>query len=136
MSAEENKQLVRRFLQRAWNEGNLGIVDELLSPLFCRHLATSPYLLSREGQRQSIFNITQAFANFHLAVEDMLADGDKVVFRGLLRGTHVCPFRHIQPTHRDIVLMVIGIVRVEDGQIVEQWGGVNDLDLMHELAAE
>src|SRR3954465_11780256 len=135
MSTEENKQLVRRFLQEAWNEHNPAIVNELLSPLYCRHLATSPYLLSRDGQRKSIVAIKQAFTNFHLAIEDVLADADKVVYRGILRGTHSFEFRDIEPTHREIVLMVIGIVRLEGGLIVEQWGGVNELDLLQQLAA-
>ena len=130
---EANKQLVRRFLNEAWNLRNMLIVDELLSPAFCRHIANAPYLLSLEGQRNWILNVQHAFPDLALTVKEVIAEGDTVVFRGLLRGTHILRFRNIEPTHKQISVMVIGILRLEDGLIVEQWGGVSEPDIYQEL---
>ena len=133
MSTEDNKQVVRRFLDQAWNQNNLCIVDELLHPAFCRHVATEPYLFSREAQRQNIIRFHEAFPDLKLTIEEIIAEQDMIVYRGLLRGTQLHEFRNVDPTRKQILLMVIGIVRVENGLIVEQWGGVNELDLLEQI---
>ena len=133
MSEEEHKELVRRFLHEAWNQSNMLIVDELLSPAYCRHIATDPYLLSRSAQREMIQSVHRAFPDLRLTIEDVIAEDDRVVFRGMMRGTQLHQFRSVEPTRKQILLMIIGIIRVEDGLIVEQWGGVNELDLLRQL---
>jgi predicted ester cyclase len=133
MSTEDNKQVVRRFLDQAWNQKNLCIVDELLHPAFCRHVATEPYLFSREAQTQNIIMFHEAFPDLKLTIEEIIAERDMIVYRGLLRGTQLHEFRNVDPTRKQILLMVIGIVRVENGLIVEQWGGVNELDLLEQI---
>ena len=135
MSEQENKELVRRFLHEAWNQNNVLIINELLSPAYCRHIATDPYLLSRTAQREMIERVHRAFPNLRLTVEDVIAEDDRVVFRGTLRGTQLHRFRNVDSTRKELVLMIIGIVRIEDGVIVEQWGGVNELDLLRQLTS-
>ena len=130
MSLEENKELVRRFMYNAWNRKDICAVDELLAPSFCRHVATDPYMLNRAAQRARIFSVHHAFTALQLTIEDLIGEEDRVVFRGLLRGTHTGRFLTVEPTGRQIMMMVLGIMRVEDGLIAEQWGGVNELDLL------
>lgn len=134
MVTEENKQLLRRFLYEAWNLKNICIIDELLSPAYCRHIATDPYLLSRATQKEMTVSVIEAFPDLCLAIEDIVAEDDRVVYRGVLRGTHKHRFRDVEPTHKHILLMVIGMVRVENNLIVEQWGGVNELELLRLLS--
>jgi hypothetical protein len=58
-----------------------------------------------------------------------------VVFRGPLLGTQEYQFRNVEPTGKQVLLMVIGIMRVEEGlMIVEQWGGISESDLQQLLA--
>ena len=54
MSTEENKAIVRRYLEESWNRGNVGIIDELMAPNYARYLAGQAKPLDREGQKQRI----------------------------------------------------------------------------------
>src|SRR5438067_6529505 len=78
MSTEENKAIVRRYLEEAWNKGNVGIIDELMVVDYARYVAGSATPLSREGQKQRIAAFHKAFPDLHLAVEDLVAEGDQV----------------------------------------------------------
>lgn len=131
---ESNRELVRRFLHEAWNRKNIDIIDELLSPAFCRHVPDAPYLLTRDAQKEWILSVHHAFPDVTLAVEDIITEGDMVAFRGLLRGTQTDLFRNFEPSGQQVLLMVVGIMRVEDDLITEQWAGVSEPDLQQLLA--
>src|SRR5215212_4965194 len=123
---EENKQLVRRFLYEVWNQKNIGIIDSVLSPTFCRHVPAAPYLLTRAKQKEWILEVQKALPDVALAVEDIIAEGDMVAFRGQLRGTHSYRFLDVEPSGRQVLLLVVGFFRIEDDLIVEQWAGVSE----------
>jgi len=66
-------------------------------------------------------------------VEDLLADGDKVVARVSIRGTHQGTLRGIAPTGKPISVMAINVLRIENGQIVEHWGLADRLSALQQL---
>ncbi len=98
MSTEENKALVRRYLEEAWNKGNVGILDELMASDYARYMSGQASPLNREGQKQRITAFHKAFPDLHLTIDDLVAEGDKVVFRITVRGTHQGAFMGISPT--------------------------------------
>ena len=74
-----------------------------------------------------------AFPDLHHTVEDQVAEGDTVVTRMTLRGTHHGEFRGIAPTGKPIVVSLIGIDRFENGKFAEQWSQLDTLGLLQQL---
>jgi predicted ester cyclase len=88
MSTEDNKAHVRCYLEEAWNKGNVGIIDELMASDYARYMSGPAQPLNREGQKQRITAFRKAFPDLHLTMDDLIAEGDQVVFRVTVRGTH------------------------------------------------
>lgn len=135
MSTEENKASFRRYVEEAWNKGNVDIMDELMAAHYARHMAISAPPLTREGQKQRILGFRRAFPDLRLTIEDMVAEGEKVSIRITLRGTHQGEFMRVAPTGKQIVVGVVDVARFEDGKVVEQWGQSDLLGLLQQLGA-
>jgi steroid delta-isomerase-like uncharacterized protein len=135
MPEEENKALVRRYLDEAWNKGNVGIIDELMANDYARYMSGPVQPLDREGQKQRITAFRKALPDLYLAIDDLIAEGDKVVFRITLRGTNQGAFMGIPPTGKPMTVTAIDVVRFADGKIVEHWGQMDSLGLMQQLGA-
>ena len=71
--------------------------------------------------------------DLHLAIDDLFAEGDRVVFRVTIRGTHQGAFMGAAPTGKQITATAVDIARLADGRIVEHWGQMDTLDLMQQL---
>jgi steroid delta-isomerase-like uncharacterized protein len=135
MSAEDNKRLVRHYLAEVWEKGNLAVMDQLLAPNYRRYLNPRMAPLDAAAQRQRLAGFLAAFPDVALTVEDLMADGDRVIFRATIRGTHLGPFQGIAPTGKAVTAMLLDVVRVEDGRLVEHWGGPDMLDILQQLGA-
>lgn len=134
MSADENKAIFRRFIEEVWNQGNLDVADELFNPE-----ATSPSApqlpLGSEGVKIIANIFRSAFPDFHMTIEDLIAEEDKVVARFIQGGTHKGEFMGIAPTYKQIQFTEIGILRIANGQVVESWYETDMLALMQQLGA-
>jgi steroid delta-isomerase-like uncharacterized protein len=120
MSAEANKTTVRRLFD-AFNRGDLSALDALIT---ADHIDHTPYPVrtpGREGWKQTVAMLRAAFPDMQQTVDDLLADGDKVVARWTGRGTHQGAYRGIPPTGRPVIITGIHIFRLTDGQIAESW---------------
>jgi steroid delta-isomerase-like uncharacterized protein len=140
MSAEENKVLVRRFVDEVQSAGDFDAVDELCSPKFANHSAPPGVPPNREGLKQLAAMFRRAFPDSYFTVEDMIAEGDKVVTRKTVtrktfHGTHEGEFMGIPPSGRSVRMGLIDIVRVSEGQVVEHWSMGDNLGLMQQLGA-
>ncbi len=132
MAEEENKAIVRRTWEELFNQGKLATADELISPSFLNHAAPG----SPPGPasfRQLVLFYRNAFPDVKFTIEDILADGDKVVMRNSFSGTHQGTFMGIAPTGRRVSQEQIHIVRVANGQVVEHWAVRDDLSLLRQL---
>lgn len=127
MSTEENKQLVRRFMEGALN---LDAVDKFAAPDMIDHSRGGA---GREGLRQALGLFAAAFPDWQTTIEDLIAEGDKVVLRGVGHGTHRGAFMGIAPTGKQVAVPGIHIMRIADGKIVEHWAQVDDLGMMRQL---
>ena len=76
-----------------------------------------------------------AFPDFHHTVEDLVAEGDKVVPRLTLRGTHQGDFQGLPPTGKQVTFSGINVMRLEDGKIVEHWSIGDTLGMLQQLGA-
>ena len=136
MSAEQNKALIRRWLEEGWSNGNLAVADELIDPGFVVHGAGGLVIESGpEGVKQLVSAWRTAFPDGRMNVEEMLEDGDKVIIRMTWTGTHTGEFYGIPATGRGVSVSSIGIDRVANGKIVEGWGEVDMLGLYQQIGA-
>lgn len=121
MSVEENKAITRRFIDEAWNTHDETVVDDFIAPnhrfFECAKLvSTGP-----EGVKQGIDTWCRGFPDTHYDIEDMVAEGEKVVVRLSFAGTHTGPIAGREPTGRGVILSEILIFRIVDGRITETW---------------
>jgi steroid delta-isomerase-like uncharacterized protein len=133
MSAEENKALVRRFVDEVQSRGNIDALDEICSPEFVNHSAPPGVPSNCEGVKQLTAMFRQAFPDSYFTVEDMMAEGDKVATRKTFHGSHQGEFMGIPPTGRRVSMRLIDIVRIAGGRVVEHWSMGDNLGMMQQL---
>ena len=135
MSVEANKAQTRQIVDQAWNKGNIDALDELMSADFVYH-TTFNAVETRDGFKQRVQMLRAAFPDLEVKVEEMLGEGDKVVTRARVRGTHLGPFRGIPATGKKVEWSVIAIDRVVDGKRVEGWSQHDIVGLLEQLGAK
>jgi steroid delta-isomerase-like uncharacterized protein len=133
MSLEANKALVRRQFEELINRKNLSIIDSDMAPDFVDHEAVPGLPSGLAGVRAWISNLHQVCPDFHVTIEDMIAEGDRVVVRNTWRGTHTGPLLGIPPTGRSFVLKGIVIWRIADARICERWATLDQLGFLQQL---
>jgi len=134
MSTETNKTIVRRFTD-AINTGNEAAFLDVLAPDVVDHYAPPGLPLGSEGWNMNRKMFRTAFPDGHWHEEDLVAEGDLVVGRYVLRGTHQGEFFGISATGKAISVSNIHIMRIADGKIVEHWGHGDDMGMMRQLGA-
>lgn len=132
MSVEENKAIASRAVEELWNKNNLAVVDELYATNFVSH-GLPEVTPDREGYKQFVTISRTALPDFHTTVEDIIAEGDKVVQRFTARGTHKGEFMGIPPTGKQVTITGIAIDRIAGSKIVENWANMDMLGMMVQL---
>ncbi len=133
MSAEHNKYLVQYSFERLFNHGELALADELVSPDFLNHDAPPDAPRGPAGLRQIVTMLRTAFPDISYETAEVIAEGDKVAARTILRGTQLGPFLGIPPTGRRVVQEQIHILRFVDGKAVEHRAVRDDLGMLRQL---
>ena len=134
MSSEENEALVRGWWD-ALNQGTaLNAVEEFYAADYVLHDPSQPEpVRGVEGVRAFVSAIASAFPDVHCTIDDMLANGDKVVQRLTARGTQQGEFQGIPPTGKSIEIWLMVISRIANGKIVEEWQLVDSLSMLQQL---
>ncbi len=132
MSTEDNKVLVHRFFEELQNQGNLAVTDELIAPEHVHHFPDED-IHGPDGVKQLVKGLRTIFPDWHISTDDVIAEGDKVVVRFTIHGTHQGEGMDIPPTGKRVVYTGIDIFRIADGKIVERWGEVDALGLLQQL---
>ena len=136
MSTAQNKELVRQMVEKVFNQGNVSQADEFLAPDFAEREELPPGIpRDREGVKQLTTMMRSAFPDFKATIDDMIAEGDKVVIRQTWSGTHKGEFMGIPPTGKSVSFGVIDILRMAGGKCVEHWGQMDSMSLMQQLGA-
>ncbi len=124
MSTEQNRSIVRRYLDEVYNKNNPGVLDELLAPDYRRYLASGA-ALNRDEQRQRLAGMRAAFPDIRVEIVRLIAEGSFVTMQVLVRGTQRGAFAGVEATGRTIAVPAIDIVRIENEKLVEHWGGMD-----------
>ena len=132
MSMEQNKALVRRFVEEVQCQHNLAALDELFSPDFVDHSGmTDPPTL--EGSRQFFSMMFAAFPDMRFVIRQQIAEGDKVLTHKTLQATQLGPFMGIPATGKAVAVDVMDIFTVAGGKITEHWTVGDMLRMMQQL---
>jgi steroid delta-isomerase-like uncharacterized protein len=120
--SEQNKALSRRVIEEVWHKRDLDVVDELYADDFVYYGApsTGAVLHGPEGYKQVVAMYKTAFPDLRFTIEELIAEGDKVVTRWTFRGTHRGELMGIAPTGKAITNSGISIARISGGKIVEE----------------
>ena len=134
-SLEENKALVKRFSNEFKNKANHGIVDELMTPNFQHHFKDPRLPKGREGMKAIGRGVVGAFPDVHANIQDLIAEGDRVVERTNAHGTHKGDFNGVPPTGRPVSWSELHVYRIENGKIAELWSEIDFLGMMTQVGA-
>ena len=135
MLEETNKDLVRRYYEDLWNRWDLTVAQELISPEIAFRGSLGMTARGLVGFMGYVPAVRAAFPDFHNTIEELIAEGDKVVARLTYRGTHRGHLFGIVPTGRQVVYSGIAIFRIAGGKIVDGWVIGDTLALMQQLGA-
>jgi steroid delta-isomerase-like uncharacterized protein len=136
MSTAENKALLQRYFEEAWNKGNLSVLDEIIAPDYINHSPAIPGLPpGPDGLKPIMTAFRSAFPDLHFTVDDQIAEGDTVASRWTLTGTHLGEFMGVPATSKPISVTGMQIERIAGSQIAEHWRQSDDLGMMQQLGA-
>ena len=134
MSIEQNKALARQLVEEVLNRGDMSRADELLAADFIEHEELPPGVpAGREAPKQLTTMLRSAFPDFKATINDLIAEGDKVVIHMTWNGTQQGEFKGIPPTGKRISVGIFDILRIAEGQIVEHWGLTDSMAMMQQL---
>lgn len=134
MSFEENKSLVRRFVEEFWNQGNTAAADALMTADATIVLPGTGQV-SKESFKAFAVSLRRAFPDWHSTLEEMIADDDRVGERWTGRGAHQGEFQGIAPTGRQVEVPGIVFYRISAGKISEFHGLFDGLAMLRQLGA-
>lgn len=129
----ENKELVRRFENEVWNEGNLDSIEEYLAEDFVEHSPLPQAANSRAEYIEEAKAYQTAIPDVTYTVEDVVAEGDKVGTRVTVEGTHEGELLGVEPTGKSVEFDGMAIFRIEDGKISDLWVQGDFMGLLEQL---
>ena len=132
MSAEENKNIVRRY-QDAYNTNNLDLLDAIVAPDLFSPKIVPGLPAGLEGAKAVHQKSLIGMPDLHTEIEDLIAEDDKVVARISMTGTHTGDFFGMPATGKHVKFTGIYIARIENGKIVEHWGEEDSISLLQQL---
>jgi steroid delta-isomerase-like uncharacterized protein len=118
---DKNKELVRRYLQEAYNEGRVEAVDDYFAEDYVNHDPGPGLTPDRAGEKQLVAMFRQAFPDIHSTIDFQIAEGDLVFSRWSAVGTHSVEAMGMPPTGRRITMDGHEICRIRDGKVAEYW---------------
>jgi steroid delta-isomerase-like uncharacterized protein len=131
MDLEQNKALVRGYLEEIVNRGSLTAFDSY----FSEDVVFNEVRNFKAHHPAFMLAIRSAFPDHHLTIKDQVAEGDKVVTRVIFYGTHLGPLNGVAATGKQVEWSGIAIDRIADGKVVEMWHVQNTAALMQQITA-
>lgn len=129
--AETNKRLARAFFEEIWNQGDESAIDRYI-PLDAK--GNDPDFGSgREGFKAQWRKWREAFPDLHFEIVDLIAEGDKVLTRWVLTGTHQGEYLGVPATGKSIRVEGMSFDRIQDGLVAEGFDGWDALGMRQQL---
>jgi len=136
--SELKNNLLHRWFDEVWNKGRGEAIDQMAAPDVIAHGlvdAEGYKVVGREAFKVFWHQFRTAFPDLRVEVHDGFADGDKVMVRCTVTGTHKGEGIGLAPTRKAVTFTGMCIARIKDGQIVEAWNNFDFLGLYQQLGA-
>jgi steroid delta-isomerase-like uncharacterized protein len=138
MSTGQNRVVVSRFYEELWNDRTLGVADEIIAADCVTHqlqsgAETVGVPRGPEAVKRHVAEWLTGFPDLRFTVEGMMAEGDKVMTRSVMRGTHTGTWLGLAPTGKQMSIRMTVVQRVLHGKIVEDWILVEALGFFQQL---
>ena len=131
--SEQYKTAARNFIEKGLNQKEMTALDEYFSPRLTDHALPPGLPVGLEGRKMFASALLAAFPDLRVEVEDLVAEEEKLVTRYSVRGTHKGDLMGIPPTGKEVSISGTAIDRFENGQSVEHWEIIDQLNLMQQL---
>ncbi len=138
MCVQTNKATCLTLLEKIYQEKRFDFVHEVVSRDAVDHELESyalPYMTTPQMIAAFAYVYTQAFPDLRVEIEDMVAEGDRVVTRWRMRGTHTGPLMSLGASGRRVDVSGLRIDRFAKGKIVETWGSWDVLGMLEQIGA-
>jgi steroid delta-isomerase-like uncharacterized protein len=132
MSTQLNKRIAQRYFEEIWNKANLDAADELVAANVVGHVPGTT-LHGVETLKQRVQSLYAIYSQPHFAIEDQLAEDDKVLVRWTFQGTHTGAFMGVVPTGKQIRLTGMNLFHIANGKIEALWLNADDLGELQQL---
>ena len=124
--SDANKAMIRRFVEEVKNKRHLDQLGDIFQSDYQEHNATvSSFGPGIEGYKKFLNHLFTAFPEDNVTIEQIVAEGDMVVYRGTETGTHRAEFLRIPPTDKSATWTEIQFFRFQEGKVVEHWVDVD-----------
>src|SRR5947209_2804241 len=135
MSPEDNKVIVRTFIEEGLNGYSVDTLDTLLAPTYTNYFPGAAVPLDRERFREVCEEFWMAFPDFEIQIHEMIAEGDAVAVRYTMRGTPLWTFQRITPSAQAVTVAGTSVYHLSDGYLVDTHPGFDAVDLRQQLGA-
>jgi steroid delta-isomerase-like uncharacterized protein len=135
-SEETNKELVQRFYEEVWSQGNTQFALEVFADDYVRHdLRPTESAPGGAGQAKIAADFRAAFPDLVFVPELLIAEGDYVAARWTASGTHLGSWGTVAPSGERVQFSGVNIFRINEGKVVEIWNHRDDLGLLQQTGA-
>ena len=133
MSEQENKAIVQGMIDEIFNKKNVDALGNFMAEDMVDHNPPPTDKPGLEGMKDMMRMYLSAFPDLSVQVEDIIAEGDKVVMRATTSGTHQGEFMGIAATGKKVSFGEIHVIRIAGGKMVEHWGIEDQMGMMQQL---
>lgn len=130
--SEANRAIIQRLVDEVWNQGKLSVVDEIHAPNYVGH-APPEHMRGPDDYKELVAKYRAALPDIRWTIEDMITEGDKVVFRWSNRWTHGGELEGAAATGKKGTAMGISICRIAEGRIAEEWATWDALGFLQQI---
>jgi len=135
MSIEQNKLVVRRFLEEVVNTGDVARLAEFISPDCNESNDPTGRSTGLKSMRAHVLGVRATYPDLRVSVVQQIAEGEWVATRVVGQGTHGGEWMGIAPTHKRVTISGVNLDRVVDGKIAEHGGAANMFEALLEVGA-
>jgi steroid delta-isomerase-like uncharacterized protein len=131
--SEAHKVLAMRMYNEVISQGDLAALDDMIHDDFVEHEEMPGLPTDKSAPAAFVTMFRSAFPDLHASVEDILQDGDKLVVRARMSGTHKGEFMGMPPTDNKFDIQAIDIVEFRDDKVIAHWGVIDAAAMMGQL---
>lgn len=134
MSNKTNEQLIKRYFEEVWNNGDLDVLDEIIALDYVNNSPGTPNPLpGPAGLKPIVAGMRKAFPDLKYIIKNMVVSDSQVAVHTIMSGTHTGDLFGLAPTFKTVKINQMQIERIVDNKIVEHWRVTDELAMLRQL---